>query len=417
MQNPARRQPVSSLTKGMALAYLLAIVLGVANGLWGTGFTHEAAGFISTIFIKLFKFVAIPLIAVTLITTLSSLSSSRESGSIFGRTLSYTLLTTVISAALAAALFLGFAPENVSSATAAAAAEGTLPAATNHSYLEYALSVIPDNFVTPFSTGNVLSVLLIAVAVGLGISKLPAGSSEQATLTAFFKGVQSVLFILVRWLIAVLPVGIFAFISGVFVEMEGGIELSGLGTYFAVIVLANVIQLFIILPLILRIRGHNPWRVLKGMFPALVVAFFSKSSTGTLPVTMNCAEKNVGVSPKVAGFVLPVCTTINMNGCAAFILVTVLYLMQNAGIEITGLTVATWIIVATVAAIGNAGVPMGCFFLSASLLAGMNVPILLMGVILPFYAVIDMVETALNVWSDSCVATMVDGDMKKAHLV
>ena len=85
--------------------------------------------------------------------------------------------------------------------------------------------------------------------------------------------------------------------------------------------------------------------------------------------------------------------------------------MQNAGIEITPVTMIIWIFIATIAAIGNAGVPMGCFFLSASLLASMNVPILLMGVILPFYAVVDMIETTLNVWSDSNVAAAVNKDL------
>lgn len=85
--------------------------------------------------------------------------------------------------------------------------------------------------------------------------------------------------------------------------------------------------------------------------------------------------------------------------------------MQNAGIEITPMTLVIWVFIATIAAIGNAGVPMGCFFLSASLLASMNVPILLMGVILPFYAVVDMIETTLNVWSDSNVATAVNKDL------
>ena len=110
---------------------------------------------------------------------------------------------------------------------------------------------------------------------------------------------------------------------------------------------------------------------------------------------------------------LPICTTINMNGCAAFILVTVVYLMQNAGAEVTLPMLAAWILISTLAAVGNAGVPMGCFFLSASLLASMNVPIMLMGVILPFYAVIDMIETTLNVWSDSTVAAMVNHDLGK----
>ena len=147
---------------------------------------------------------------------------------------------------------------------------------------------------------------------------------------------------------------------------------------------------------------------MKGMLPALSLAFFSKSSVGTLPVTMSTVEKNLHVKPEISRFVLPLCTSINMNGCAAFIFTTVIYLMQNNGLHVSLASMGLWIVVATVAAIGNAGIPMGCFFLSASLLASMNVPITLMGIILPFYSLIDMLETALNVWSDSCVAKVVD---------
>lgn len=123
---------------------------------------------------------------------------------------------------------------------------------------------------------------------------------------------------------------------------------------------------------------------------------------------METAEKNLNVKPQVSRFVLPLCTSLNMNGCAAFIFTTVIYLMQNHGMEITLPMMALWIVISTVAAIGNAGVPMGCFFLSASLLASMNVPITLMWLILPFYSLIDMLETSLNVWSDSCVAKVVN---------
>lgn len=143
------------------------------------------------------------------------------------------------------------------------------------------------------------------------------------------------------------------------------------------------------------------------MMPALTLAFFSKSSAGTLPVTMSTAETQLNLSPKISRFVLPLCTSLNMNGCAAFIFATVIFLMQNNGADITIFTLGMWVVIATIAAIGNAGVPMGCFFLSASLLTSMDVPIVLLGMILPFYTIIDMLETSLNVWSDSCVATVV----------
>ena len=388
------------------LAYALAIIAGVGNGLWGTEGLLAVADFTSSIFIRLFKFISVPIIAVSIIATLSQISQSSDSGRIFTRTLFYTILTTVLSAAVAALLYVIIAPSNV-----AAAGAQTVAAVTEKSYLHYVESVIPDNFIAPFLSANVLSVLLVSAAIGLAIAKLPRGGRHQEVLMAFFGGAQEVLFILVKWLIAVLPIGIFGFITELVLEMKAGVEIGGLGAYFVTILSANFIQMLSVLPILLLLRGLNPLKVARGMFPALMVAFFSKSSAGTLPVTMNCAEQNLGVRPQVSRFVLPMCTTINMNGCAAFILVTVVYLMQNAGAEITGMTLVTWIGIATFAAIGNAGVPMGCFFLSASLLASMNVPIVLMGVILPIFAVIDMIETTLNVWSDSTVAAMVDRDL------
>jgi Na+/H+-dicarboxylate symporter len=132
-----------------------------------------------------------------------------------------------------------------------------------------------------------------------------------------------------------------------------------------------------------------------------------------MPITINMAEKNLGIRPQVSRFVLPLCTTINMNGCAAFIFGTVIFALQNQGVPITLTTIGMWIVISTIAAIGNAGVPMGCFFLSASLRTSMGVPISVLAIILPFYALIDMVETALNVWSDSCVAAMVEQRLRE----
>jgi Na+/H+-dicarboxylate symporter len=395
----------SAINWGTAAAYAAAIVLGIANGLWGTEITHIASDFVSTVFIRIFKFISVPIIAVSIIATLATISQSSESGKIFRHTIFYTLFTTILAASVAAVLYIFFAPANISAAGAAAPAS-----ISKHSYLEYIQTVIPDNILAPFLSANVLSVLLIAALVGIAIAKMPQSDARKCILN-FFLGTQGVLFIIVGWVIKVLPIGIFGFISQLVVEMVSGVEIGGLGSYFATVITANFVQMLLVLPLLLVLRGLNPLRVAKGMAPALAVAFFSKSSAGTLPVTMSCSENNVGVRASVARFVLPICTTINMNGCAAFIFVTVIFLMQNAGVEITAVTMITWILIATIAAVGNAGVPMGCFFLSASLLASMDIPIHLMGVILPVYAVIDMVETTLNVWSDSCVAACVNHDL------
>lgn len=398
----------SANQKKMALFYVIAIVLGVLNGYVGTDLTVQGGDLIANIFVRLFKFIAIPVIAVSIIATLGRASRAKDSASIFRHTIFYTLLTTILAASLAAALFFMFAPANVTTA-AAVAPEGIV----QHSYMEYLLSAIPNNVIAPFLSGNVLAVLLIAAAFGLALSHLPDESAGKTTVLNFFDGLQATLFKLISWIILFLPIGIFGFVSQLMSEINAGVNVGGLGSYFATVLTANFVQMIIILPLMLLLRGLNPIKVARAMFPALTLAFFSKSSAATLPVTMQSAENNLQVSPKVARFVLPICTTINMNGCAAFILVTVIYLMQNAGLDITFGTVLAWILISTLVAVGNAGVPMGCFFLSASLLASMNVPIGLMGVILPFYAVIDMIETTLNVWSDSCVAAMVDHDINR----
>lgn len=397
----------------LAIFYLIAIVLGIVNGVWGSSATQSFADFIATMFIRLFKFVAIPIIAVSIISTLSSISKSRSSGRIFRHTIFYTLFTTILAATLAALLYEVFSPENVSASISGAAAAplSSVANAGGAGYLKYIESVIPDNILAPFLSANVLSVLLISAAVGIALAQMKP-SKAQETLVSLFAGLQEVLFRIVSWIIRVLPIGIFGFFSVLAADLASGVELGGLGVYFAAVLTANIVQMLVILPLVLLARGLNPLKVAKAMLPALTVAFFSKSSAGTLPVTMASAENRLGVRRPVSRFVLPICTTINMNGCAAFILLTVVYLMQNAGADITLGTLIVWILISTLAAVGNAGVPMGCFFLSASLLAGMNVPILLMGVILPFYAVVDAIETALNVWSDSCVAAMVDHDLK-----
>ena len=186
-----------------------------------------------------------------------------------------------------------------------------------------------------------------------------------------------------------------------------------MGQYLLVVVLANILQGFVILPLWLKWKGIAPFAMMKRMMPALSLAFFSKSSIGTLPVTMSTAESQLGIRSGISRFVLPLCTSLNMNGCAAFIFTTVVYLLQNHGVHLSIANMAMWVVIATIAAIGNAGVPMGCFFLSMSLLASMSVPITLMGLILPFYSIIDMIETALNVWSDACVVKVVDEEFGK----
>ena len=148
------------------------------------------------------------------------------------------------------------------------------------------------------------------------------------------------------------------------------------------------------------------------MSSALIVAFFTKSSSATLPVTLNTAENSLKIHPRICRFVLPICTTINMNGCATFILISSLFVMQNSGMELSVGTLIAWVFISVFAAIGNAGVPMGCYFLTLSLMSSIGANIAILGLILPIYTLIDMVETVENVFSDSVVCTMINKDLE-----
>lgn len=283
--------------------------------------------------------------------------------------------------------------------------------APQQSYYDHILTVIPNNIVKPFLEGNVLSLLLLAFAVGIGLSRLPE-SENKAVVVKGLLGLQDLLFLLIRGLIWTLPLGILAFAAQLSAQVSAGVVADSIGKYVLVVLGGNVIQFFIILPLFLLARGLNPIHVLGRMMPAVLMALFTKSSAATLPVTMESAEQRLGVRKDIARFVLPICTTINMNGCAAFILVTSLFVMQNGGTPLTIGTILLWILISVISAVGNAGVPMGCFFLTLSLMSGVGAPVAILGIILPIYTIIDMVETAENVWSDSCVCAMTDHDLQ-----
>lgn len=302
------------------LLWIGALVVGAAIGMAQVGWIDNIMSFIASVYTRLFQLLAVPTIVLAVITTLSTLGGQKDSGRIFRTALKYTILTTVAAAAVGLVLYIIVAPGNLPSNLInkiGDVSESIGVAET--SYTELFLSVVPNNIVRPFLEGNVLSLILIAFAVGIALSK---------------------------------------------------------------------------------------------MMPAVLMALFTKSSAATLPVTMDTSERRLGVSSKVARFVLPICTTINMNGCATFILVTSLFVMQSGGIELTIPTMLLWLLLSVVSAIGNAGVPMGCFFLTLSLMTGIGAPVAIMGIILPVYTIIDMIETAENVWSDSCVAAMTDHDLK-----
>lgn len=404
------RKP-SKQTKQLIL-WIGALVVGAVLGILGISVLNELMNFIATVYTRLFQLLAVPTIALAVMTTLAALGNQADTGKIFRRALVYTMLTTIAAAAVGLLLYNIVQPGNLPQAMVQSGTSALPQDLGETSYYDHILGVIPNNIVRPFAEGNVLSILILAAAVGIALAKMPSSDKKDVIIKGL-QGLQDLLFLLIHALIWALPLGIVAFAAQLSAQFSAGIVMASLGKYVAVILGGNMIQFFIILPLFLLARGLNPLRTLGRMMPAVLMALFTKSSAATLPVTMQTAEDRLGVSNKVSRFVLPICTTINMNGCAAFFLVTSLFLMQNGGMSLPWATMILWLFISVLSAIGNAGVPMGCYFLTLSLMSGVNAPIGIMGIILPIYTIIDMIETAENVWSDSCVCAMVNKDMSK----
>ena len=395
--------------------WLGALVVGTVLGMLGVGWIDSVTNFVATIYTRLFQFVAIPTIALAVTTTLARFGTQKDTGRIFRHTLTYTLLTTAAAAAVGMLLYRFIAPDNLplDAIQGDTGIDSVKQELGDASYMDYIIGIVPDNVLRPLVEGNVLSLLLIAVAVGIALARMPETDSKR-TLMNGLNGLQNLVSTLIHWLIDILPIGIIAFAAQLSAEITAGTVVTSIGKYVAVILGGNLLQFCVVLPLFLMARGLNPIRVARAMTPAVLMALFTKSSAATLPVTIQSAEERLGVDSRVARFVLPICTTINMNGCAAFIFVTSLFVMQNGGVEITWGTMIMWLFISVIAAIGNAGVPMGCYFLTLSLMSGVGAPIAIMGIILPVFTVLDMIETAENVWSDSCVAAMTDRDVRNA---
>jgi Na+/H+-dicarboxylate symporter len=281
-----------------------------------------------------------------------------------------------------------------------------------NSYLSFLIGAFPSNIFGMFIEGNVLGIVLMGALLSLSILLLPQHQKES--LHNFFSALFAAFLKMTNIVLMLMPLAIWAFATLFIVDVQthSG-EVKGIAAYLLCVLGANLIQGLVVIPALLIWKKIPPIQAAKQMLPALTTAFFSKSSGAALPVTLDCVENRAGVSSKVAGFSIPLCSVINMNGCAAFILTTVLFVAGTHGMTFPPGMLIAWIFLATFAAVGNAGVPMGCYFLSSAFLMGMDVPLYMMGLILPFYTMIDMVETALNVWSDAAVTMSVDRDLVK----
>ena len=403
----------------IAWIYLCAILFGAFCGYISLSYpdNHFAASmvnladFTATIFINVLKLVSLPIIFLSIVSTASGMDSFEDVKCLARSIAKYTFLTTILAAALALLLFVFIDPVKAVSTFPVNTQESEFIAeVSQQSYLTFFLKIFPANFVQPFLENNVIGVLIIAVLLSLAIISID--NQYRQGLHQIFLGLYKAVIKIVTWVVATMPIALWAFSVQFVQEFKDMPQVKTIMLYLLCIILANLIQAIVILPVMLKLKKIPVIKTFKAMLPALSVAFFAKSSAAALPTAICCATEKVGVSSKTANFSFPLCTTINMNGCAAFILITVLFVSMSEGLVYTTFEMLLWILIATIAAIGNAGVPMGCYFLASAFLASMDIPLTLLGIILPFYSIIDMLESSINVWSDACVTVMVDQEQR-----
>jgi Na+/H+-dicarboxylate symporter len=385
------------------LFLILAVILGTVCGFFSAPYALETAELIQLVFQKLIKLVSIPVIFLSIFKTILNVSSKNQLKWLFSRSLFYTFLTTVLAAIVAYSLLLLF------KGMASSPTIRSLVSISSGSYMNYLKEIVPEHAFQPFMTGNVLSTVLLAVLLSLSFQKV----AEKEKVEKFSEILLDGLMKLVSLILKVVPLIVFSSIVLAFKTQGSHFPIKQISYFMAAVVGANLVQGIIILPAFLIMKGLSPLTAFKGYYEALCFAFLTKSSVATLPVAKRCAEENLGVRPLIANFTFPIFTTINMNGCAAFIF-TALYtgMLVTTG-SVSLMSAMGLIVLSVVAAIGNAGVPMGCYFLSTALLSTLGFDLNLIGLILPLYSLIDMLETSLNVWSDGVITLLINQEEQK----
>jgi Na+/H+-dicarboxylate symporter len=376
--------------------------------------------FIGDMFLRLLKMVTVPLILTSLITGVTGLGQHGRFGRMFSRTLMYYVATSLL--AICTGLVLvnlvspGVGATLPGGGRAVAAPDGSLAEVL----MTQLLRLVPVNPFQAIANGEFLSIISFAIFFGLFINLV--GGEHARRLAGFFEAAFQVMMKMTSAIISLAPVGVAAFM--VYATATQGYEIFGtLAKYMLTVFLALAVHACITLPLIVRYIGkRNPWHFMRSMSPSLLTAFSTASSNAALPLTMTCVEERAGISNRTSSFVLPLGATINMDGTALYEAVAVLFIAQaTPGFELSLVQQITVAITALLASVGAAGIPHAGLVMMAIVLQAVGLPLEAQGVIIAVDRVLDMLRTAVNVWSDSCgcavVNHLVNDDAKRGEPV
>jgi len=400
------------------------ILIGMALGLvWGlsstalgmTEFTHNWIKPFGTIFINCLKLIAVPLIIVSLIDGVSNLSDVSKLSRIGGKTIGLYMLTTVFAISVGLVLVNIIQPGKLLSAerrdslreTFASDLDKSITAAHTTSDtgpLQPLVNIVPDNFFNAASDNtNMLQIIFFSIL--FGVAMILANKEKIQPVKNFFDGANAVILGIVDIIMMYAPVGVFALLASLNIDME---LMKALSVYSLNVVLGLALMVFVMYPTLLKLFTKIKYReFLRAILPAQILAFSTSSSAATLPVTMDCAEKNLGISEEVSSFVLPLGATINMDGTSIHQGISAVFIAQAFGIDLTLGQQLTILMTAVLASIGAAAVPGAGIIMLIIVLESVGLDPAGLALILAVDRPLDMLRTAVNITGDSTVACVV----------
>jgi len=415
------------------------IIIGMALGLvWGmvatrTGLNEFTLDWIKpwgTIFLKLLKLIAVPLIFVSLVKGISSLTDISKLSRIGIKTVVYYIASTLIATTFGLFLVNMVKPGNTfpeekraeyMSKWEVTIDEGQLLAeSSDQSPLRFIVDMVPDNIISAMGDNSqMLQIIFFAILFAVAMVLLK--EKQVKTVKNIFDGLNDIIIKIIELIMLFAPYGVFALLAGVVVDFAGDTDIFiALGKYFTTVLIGLFLLIIILYPAYLKIftRNIKIGRFLKAILPAQMVAFSTSSSAAALPVNMRQNIEELDVSEEVADFVLPVGVTINMDATAFYQSVAAVFIAQVYGIELTIAQQITIVLMATMSSIGSPGVPGGSIVLVIMVLTSVGLPVEGLALILGVDRPLDMLRSSVNITGDSTIANIINySEQKRNHKI
>ena len=429
MTNAAKPTEKLALHWKMAIGFLAGLALGLAayygagsDATWVQWLTHNVTQPFGTLFLRLIFMLVLPLLFSALIIGVTEMGDIRSLGRVGWRTLGYTVIASGIAVLLGMGMVNLFKPgAGIDPAKAqlmleqgADRAKDIVNAtAEQPKGIDMLLAIVPDNVFKAAADNTILAVMFFALFLGIGL--VSTRSKHTETLLSAIHGLFEVSMTLIGYVIRLAPYAVFCFMFNL-AALFGWSLLATLGAYALVVVGAILIHMFGVYSLMLKfLGGWSPAKFFRGVREAMVMAFSTASSNATLPVSLHVAETELKIPPKIARFVLTVGATANQNGTALFEGVTVLFLAQFFGVDLSFTQQLTVMFVCVLGGIGTAGVPAGSLPVIALICTMVGVPAEGIGLILGIDRFLDMCRTTLNVTGDLMLAAIVSSDSDESE--